>query len=44
LTEEEPNDESLTEEAPVIFPEEQAALDTLFGDLDGSLQDELLAV
>ena len=44
LTEEEPDDESLVEEAPVIVPEEQAELDTLFGDLGGSLQDELLTV
>jgi hypothetical protein len=44
LTKEEPDDESLVEEAPVIVPEEQAELDTLFGDLGGSLQDELLTV
>jgi hypothetical protein len=44
LIEEELDDETLTEEAPVIVPEEQAELDALFGDLDGSLQDELLAV
>jgi hypothetical protein len=43
-SEEEPADEMLMEEAPVIIPEEQAELDTLFGDLDGSLQDELLTV
>jgi hypothetical protein len=42
-SEEEPDDESLMEEAPVIVPEEQAELDILFGDLGGSLQDELLA-
>jgi hypothetical protein len=44
LNEEESDDETLTEDAPVIVPEEQAELDTLFGDLDGSLLDELLAV
>jgi hypothetical protein len=44
LTEEEQPDEILTEEASVIISEEQAELDTLFGDLDGSLQNELLAV
>ena len=44
LTEEEPDDETLTEEAPIIIPEEQAELDSLFGDMDGSLQDELLTV
>jgi hypothetical protein len=44
LTKEEPDDDTLTKEFSVIVPEEQAELDTLFGDLDGSLQDELLAV
>ena len=44
LTEEESDDEALAEEAPVIVPEEQAELEILFGDLDGSLQDELLTV
>jgi len=44
LIKEEPDEESLTEEAPVIVPEEQAELDALFGDLGSSLQDELLAV
>ena len=44
LTEEEQNDESSTEEGPVIVPEEQAELDALFGDLGSSLQDELLVV
>jgi hypothetical protein len=44
LIEEEQPDEILTEEAPVIVPEEQAELDTLFGALDGSLHEELLAV
>ena len=39
-----PDDESPTEEDPVIIPEDQADLDSLFGDLDGSLQDELLTV
>ena len=44
LIEEESDDEALAEEAPIIVPEEQAELDTLFGDLDGSLHEELLAV
>jgi hypothetical protein len=44
LTEEEPDDETLTEEAPVIASEEQAELDILFRDLGGSLHDELLDV
>ena len=44
LTEEEPDDESSTEEDPAISSEDQADLDSLFGDLDGSLLDELLAV
>ena len=44
LIKEEQDDEILTEDAPVIVPEEQAELDTLFGDLGGSLQDELLTV
>jgi len=44
LIKEEPDEESLIEEAPVIVPEEQAELDTLFGDLGGSLHEELLEV
>jgi len=44
LTEEEPADETPTEEDPAILPEDQTDLDSLFGDLDGSLQDELLTV
>jgi hypothetical protein len=44
LIKEEQDDEILMEEAPVIVPEDQAELDTLFEDLNGSLQDKLLAV
>jgi hypothetical protein len=43
-SEEEQPDGLLTKEASVIIPEEQAKLDSLFRDLGGSLQDELLAV
>ena len=42
--EEEPDDETLTEEDPVIIPKDQTDLDALFGDLKGSLQEELLTV
>jgi chitinase len=44
LIEEESDDESSTQDDPAILPIDQADLDSLFGDLDGSLQEELLAV
>ena len=43
-TEEEPDDESSTQDDTAILPEDQADLDSLFGDLEGSLQEELLTV
>ncbi len=42
--EEEPDDESSTEDDTEVLPEEQADLDSLFGGLDGSLLEDLLAV
>jgi hypothetical protein len=44
LTEEELDDESSQEDDTAIIPEDQTDLDALFGDIDGSLQEDLLAV
>jgi streptogramin lyase len=43
-TEKKQDGESSTEEDPAVLPEDLANLDSLFVDLDGSLQDELLVV
>ena len=44
LIEEESDDESPTEDDTEILPVDQADLDSLFGDLNDSLQEELLTV